>query len=130
MYYIKNGLGNNYKWLAVVFCIFGATAAFTLVFIVIEYLAVIALFLLLLVVAAAAKAIGPVAGYSTNLITGGAVLGLAVRHLSRRDGSLPHLRRLLRHPELSLRGAGRGSSELRHQRADAVEKPKLGRIGA
>lgn len=28
MYYIKNGLGSNYRWLAVVFCIFGAIAAF------------------------------------------------------------------------------------------------------
>ena len=28
MYYIKNGLGDNYKWLAVIFCVFGATAAF------------------------------------------------------------------------------------------------------
>ena len=28
MYYIKNGLGKNFQWLAVVFCIFGAVAAF------------------------------------------------------------------------------------------------------
>lgn len=28
MYYIKNGLGQNYRWLAVVFSIFGAVAAF------------------------------------------------------------------------------------------------------
>lgn len=28
MYYIKNGLGSNYRWLAVAFCIFGAIAAF------------------------------------------------------------------------------------------------------
>jgi AGCS family alanine or glycine:cation symporter len=27
MYYIKNGLGKNYGWLAVVFCVFGAVAA-------------------------------------------------------------------------------------------------------
>ena len=28
MYYIKNGLGKNWEWLGVVFCIFGALAAF------------------------------------------------------------------------------------------------------
>ena len=28
MYYIKNGLGKNYSWLGVLFCIFGALAAF------------------------------------------------------------------------------------------------------
>lgn len=28
MYYIKNGLGKNWKWLGVIFCIFGALAAF------------------------------------------------------------------------------------------------------
>jgi len=28
MYYIKNGLGKNWKWLGVLFCIFGALAAF------------------------------------------------------------------------------------------------------
>ena len=28
MYYIKNGLGKNWKWLAVVFCIFGGLASF------------------------------------------------------------------------------------------------------
>jgi len=28
MYYIKNGLGKNWKWLAVVFCIFGGVASF------------------------------------------------------------------------------------------------------
>ncbi len=28
MYYIKNGLGKNYRWLAVLFCAFGAVAAF------------------------------------------------------------------------------------------------------
>ena len=28
MYYIKNGLGKNWKWLSVLFCIFGALAAF------------------------------------------------------------------------------------------------------
>jgi AGCS family alanine or glycine:cation symporter len=27
MYYIKNGLGKNYRWLAAVFCVFGAAAA-------------------------------------------------------------------------------------------------------
>jgi AGCS family alanine or glycine:cation symporter len=28
MYYIKNGLGKNYRWLAAAFCVFGAAAAF------------------------------------------------------------------------------------------------------
>ncbi len=28
MYYIKNGLGKNWKWLGVIFCIFGALASF------------------------------------------------------------------------------------------------------
>ena len=28
MYYIKNGLGKNWKWLGALFCIFGALAAF------------------------------------------------------------------------------------------------------
>ena len=28
MYYIKNGLGKNWKWLGVIFCVFGALAAF------------------------------------------------------------------------------------------------------
>ena len=28
MYFIKNGLGKNWKWLSVIFCIFGALAAF------------------------------------------------------------------------------------------------------
>ena len=28
MYYIQNGLGKNWKWLSVIFCIFGALAAF------------------------------------------------------------------------------------------------------
>ncbi len=28
MYYIKNGLGKNWNWLAIIFCIFGALAAF------------------------------------------------------------------------------------------------------
>ncbi|SHH58979.1 alanine or glycine:cation symporter, AGCS family [Sporobacter termitidis DSM 10068] len=28
MYYIKNGLGKNFEWLAAVFCVFGAVAAF------------------------------------------------------------------------------------------------------
>ena len=28
MYYIKNGLGKNWKWLAVIFCIFGGLASF------------------------------------------------------------------------------------------------------
>ncbi len=28
MYYIKNGLGKNFRWLAAVFCVFGAVAAF------------------------------------------------------------------------------------------------------
>ena len=28
MYYIKNGLGKNWNWLAILFCIFGALAAF------------------------------------------------------------------------------------------------------
>ncbi len=28
MYYIKNGLGKNWRWLGVIFCIFGALAAF------------------------------------------------------------------------------------------------------
>lgn len=28
MYYIKNGLGKNFNWLAIIFCIFGALAAF------------------------------------------------------------------------------------------------------
>ena len=28
MYYIKNGLGKNWKWLGAIFCIFAALAAF------------------------------------------------------------------------------------------------------
>ena len=28
MYYIKNGLGKNWNWLAIIFCVFGALAAF------------------------------------------------------------------------------------------------------
>lgn len=28
MYYIRNGLGKNWKWLAVIFCIFGGLASF------------------------------------------------------------------------------------------------------